>query len=295
MTFMLSNQVKLLAIYSQLMQDRDPYLDGHKGEWLTDPELFERLVTLYWDAGYQIHVHVNGDAGLDKVLNTVEKNMKRNPRNDHRTVNVHFAVSASEQVERIKKLGCIVCGNLYYTVALADVYSKNGLGPERSDQMVRLGDVERSDISFSFHSDMPMAPADPLYLKYCAVNRITTSGRIAGDSQRVSRAGTLKAVTFDAADSLQLENEVGSIVPDKLANFTILDDNPVTCDPLTIKDITVWGSIVEGRVLKVNSPAEGRNSGYNELYKINYNEKDIQFGLNTMDHIFKVAHGEDNH
>lgn len=297
MTSMLPNQVKLFsdgAIYSQLMQVRDPYLDGHKGEWLTDPELFERLFALYWDAGYQIHVHVNGDAGLDRVLNTVEKNMVRNLRNDHRTVIVHFAVSASDQVERIKKLGCIVSGNPYYTVALADVYSKNGLGPERSDQMVRIGDVERSGISFSFHSDMPMAPADPLYLMYCAVNRITTSGRIAGENQRVSRTGALKAVTLDAAFSLQLENEVGSIVPDKLANFTILDDDPVTCDPLKIKDIAVWGTIVEGRVLKVYSPQDSKNSGYNELHKINPDEKDTQFGLNAMDHIFKVAHGGDD-
>jgi hypothetical protein len=35
----------------------------------------------------------------------------------------------------------------------------------------------------------------------------------------------------------------------KLANFTILSDNPVTCDPLKIKDISVWGAVLEGRVL----------------------------------------------
>jgi predicted amidohydrolase YtcJ len=26
------------------------------------------LFRLYWDLGYQLHVHVNGDAGLDRVL-----------------------------------------------------------------------------------------------------------------------------------------------------------------------------------------------------------------------------------
>ena len=83
------------------------------------------LVKPLQEADFQIHIHVNGDAGLDRVLNTVEENMRRNPRYDHRTVIVHFAVSAKDQVDRIARLGCIVSGNPYYTRALADNYSKN--------------------------------------------------------------------------------------------------------------------------------------------------------------------------
>ena len=172
------------------------------------------------------------------------------PRYDHRTVVVHFSVSAPDQVERIKRLGAIVSGNPYYVTALADKY-RSLLGPERADQMVRMGDVERAGISYSFHADMPMAPGQPLFLMHCGVNRITTSGRVAGEDQRVSREGALKAVTLEAAYSLQLENKVGSIVAGKLANFTILDDNPVTCDPKKINDIGIWGTIHDGRFLPV--------------------------------------------
>ncbi|MBL8821648.1 MAG: amidohydrolase [Planctomycetia bacterium] len=256
MTSLSDKMVKLFsdgAIYSQLMQVREPYLDGHKGEWMTDLDVFERAFRIYWDAGYQIHIHVNGDAGLDRLLDTLEKNIRRKPRFDHRTTIVHFAVSAKDQVERIKRLGCIVSANPYYVTALADNYGKVGLGPERADQMVRLGDVERANVSYSFHSDMPMAPADPLFLMWCGVNRITSSGRIAGENQRVSREGALRAVTIDAAYSLKSEKELGSIVSGKLANFTILDENPVTCDATKIKDIKVWGTVHEGRVLPVGS------------------------------------------
>ena len=76
-----------------------------------------------------------------------------------------------------------------------------------------------------------MAPADPLFLMWCGVNRITTSGRVAGENQRVSRAGALRAVTLDAAYSLKMEKPIGSLVAGKLANFTILGDNPVSCNP----------------------------------------------------------------
>lgn len=256
MTTMLPNKVKLFAdgaIYSLAIQLRDPYINGnHKGEWIMDPDFFARAFKVYWDAGYQIHVHVNGDAGLDMLLNNLEANMRRNPRYDHRMVVVHFAVSAKDQVARIKRLGAIVSGNPYYVTALADMYSKDGLGAERADNMVRMADVENAHIPFSYHADMPMAPGQPLFLMDCGVNRITKSGRVAGGDQRISREGALKAVTIEAAYSLGLEKEVGSIEAGKLANFTILADNPVTCDALEIKNIPIWGTVHEGRVLPID-------------------------------------------
>lgn len=254
MTAYLPKQVKLFAdgaIFSQAMQVKGGYTDGHKGEWMMDPDFFARTFRVYWDLGYQLHVHVNGDAGLDMVLDQLELNMRRRPRPDHRTVIIHFAVSTPDQVARIKRLGAIVSGNPYYPIALADNYRKSGLDPERADPMVRMGDVERAGISYSFHSDMPMAPGQPLFLMWSGVNRVTNDGNVRGPEQRVSRLGALKAVTLDAAYSLQLEKDVGSIVSGKLANFTILTDNPVTIDPMKIKDIVVWGTVQEGRVLPV--------------------------------------------
>jgi predicted amidohydrolase YtcJ len=259
MTAYLPKQVKLFAdgaIYSQAMQVGPPgYSDGHKGEWMMDPDFFARTFRVYWDLGYQLHVHVNGDAGLDMVLEQLEANLKRHPRQDHRTVIVHFAVSTPAQVERIRRLGAIVSGNPYYPVALADNYRSNGLDPARADNMVRMGDVERAGIPYSFHSDMPMAPGRPLFLMWSGVNRVTNDGNVRGADQRVSRLGALEAVTLEAAYSLQMEKDVGSIVPGKLANFTILADNPVTIDPMKIKDIAVWGTVQEGRVLPANAAA----------------------------------------
>jgi predicted amidohydrolase YtcJ len=263
MTAFIPKQVKLFAdgaIFSQAMKMRDGYTDGHNGDWMMDPDFFARTFRVYWDLGYQLHVHVNGDAGLDMVLDQLELNMRRRPRPDHRTVIVHFAISDSDQVARIKRLGAIVSGNPYYPIALSDNYRSNGLDPKRADPMVRMGDVERGGISYSFHSDMPMAPGQPLFLMWSGVNRVTNDGNVRGPEQRVSRLGALKAVTLEAAYSLQMEKDVGSIVPGKLANFTILADNPVTIDPMKIRDITVWGTIQEGRVLPVKRTTSGRRA-----------------------------------
>ena len=249
----LPKQIKLFtdgAMYSQNMVLREGYLDGHQGVWLMEAEVFDEVFELYWDAGYQIHIHQNGDSGLDRILDTVEKNNKRNPRSDHRTTIVHFGYSASDQIDRIKELGLIVSANPYYVTVLSDLYSKVGVGYERSQEMVRLGDVARANIPLSLHSDMPMAPASPLVLMHAAVNRINYANKVAGPNQRISALNALKGVTLNAAYTINLEEDYGSVSVGKFANFTVLSDNPLTINPLKIKDIKVKGTIVEGKVFR---------------------------------------------
>jgi predicted amidohydrolase YtcJ len=242
-----------------------------------DEDVFERAFRIYWDAGYQIHIHVNGDAGLDRVLGALEANLRRNPRYDHRTVLVHFAVSDPDQVARIKALGAIVSGNPYYVTVLADQYSKVGLGPQRADEMVRLGDLKRSGIRWSLHSDMPMA-----------VNRLTTSGRVAGPDQRVTVEDALRGVTIEAAYSLKLEDEIGTISPGKRANLTILSENPLAVDPAKLRDIPVWGTVMEGRLL----PAEKTGKKASLDRPVNpAGNREIAFAVAAIGHAFRVAHG----
>ena len=112
------------------MQMKDGYTDGHHGEWIMPPAQLEERAKLYWDAGYQFHIHVNGDLGLDTVLDVLERRMREHPRADHRTVIVHFANSTEEQIKRAARLGAIVCANPYYTTGFADKYGQVGLGTQ---------------------------------------------------------------------------------------------------------------------------------------------------------------------
>ncbi len=253
-TWYLPKQVKFLtdgAIYSQLMMMRDGYTDGHHGAWIMDPPVFGYAFQSYWDAGYQIHVHNNGDAGMDVLLGELEKAMARRPRTDHRTVLVHFGFATPEQVKRWIDLGGIVSANPYYVTALAGRYARLGVGPERSANMVPLRDVVKNGGSLSFHSDMPMAPAKPMQLVWAAVNRNTAEGPVAGPQHKVSVDTALKAITIDAAYSIRMEGRVGSIEVGKDANLTVLDKSPYDVPPSALKDVRVWGTMLEGRVQPV--------------------------------------------
>ena len=246
----LPNRIKLFAdgaMYSQNMVLSEGYLDGHQGAWLMQEGLYRSAFKLFWDEGYQIHIHQNGDEALDLILDVLEENMADNPREDHRTTIVHFGISRADQMDRVKSLGAIISANPYYVTALSDLYSKKGLGPERALEMVRLGDVDRAGIRFGLHSDMPMAPGSPLVLMHAAVNRINFANEVAGPKQRVSPLAALKGVTLDAAYIMGLEDDYGSISEGKLANFTILSENPLSVNPQTIKDIEIKATIVEGK------------------------------------------------
>jgi len=230
---------------------KDGYLDGHKGEWIMQPAQLEERAKLYWNAGYQLHIHVNGDLGLDAVLDVLERRMRESPRADHRTVIVHFANSTEEQIKRAARLGAIVSANPYYTTGFADKYGLVGLGRKRADMMVRAASVLKNKISLSYHSDLPMGPSDPLYLAWAGVNRITPSGRVAGPKQRISVHAAMRAITIDAAYSWHRENQIGSIAPGKIANFTVLEQNPYEVAPVKLKDVPIWGTVFEGRVFPV--------------------------------------------
>ncbi len=247
-------QVKLLldgAIVSQLMMMQDGYLDGHHGEWIQNPKEISDVFDIFWEQDYQILVHVNGDKGLEELLAVIARKMKEYPREDHRTTIVHFANSNEAQIKRIAELGCIVSVNPYYVTAFSDKYAEVGLGPERANAMVRSASVEKLGIPISLHSDLPIAPADPLYLAWCATTRETLNGNHPRKDLALSLHQALRGITIDAAQSWRMEDELGSIKVGKIANFTILDKNPYTVGAKKLRDIKIWGTVFEGKIFMV--------------------------------------------
>ncbi len=249
--FMLPKQVKLFAdgaIYSLAMQMEDGYSDGFEGEWMTPPALLEQQMNFYWDRGYKIHVHANGDLGIQLVLDITDRMMRRNARTNHRLTLHHLGYFTDPQAEQIQQLGIEVSANPYYLWALADKYSEYGLGPERARSLVQLKSLKDQDVPFSLHSDFGMAPLEPLNLAWTAVNRVTSRGTLVSSDQRIDVFTAMQGVTLNAARTLQLENELGSIKVGKTANFTLLDENPFKVQAMHLKDIRVAGVVYRGRV-----------------------------------------------
>ncbi|MCH8133845.1 MAG: amidohydrolase [Myxococcales bacterium] len=247
------------AIFSQLMQLTRPYLDGHHGEWMMTPEEQAAVLDAFWSKGWDIHIHVNGDAGLDLVLDQIQARQRANPAPGKRIVLEHYGYARDDQHRRLKQMGISVSNNPYYVHELAPIYAHHGLGPERAADISPLGGLARAGVPISFHSDYPMAPAEPLKLVGVAVNRIGSDGRVWGEDQKLALDLALRAITIEAARSLGLEDEIGSLGVGKKADFTILEQDPYAVDPEAIEDIGIWGTVFEGVPYPLKSgPDPGR-------------------------------------
>jgi len=247
-------QVKFLAdgaFYSQLMQMQDGYTDGHSGEWIMPPDELERAARVFWNRGWQIHVHVNGDLGMQVTLDVLEKLMQENPREDHRFTLHHAGYFTTEQARRIGELGALVSAQPFYLYALGDKYAEIGLGPERAHYMVRLKSLLDNGVKVSLHSDFTMAPAEPLRLMWVAVNRLSASGEVLGPEERITVEQALRGVTIDAAYAIRMEDEIGSITPGKMADFAVLEQDPFAVNPEALKDIPIWGTVFEGKLFPI--------------------------------------------
>jgi predicted amidohydrolase YtcJ len=254
-----NNGIKLFAdgaMFSQAMQMLPPgYIDGHKGEWITQPDAFVKFARRYWNAGYQIHVHTNGNGGAKMVLDALQKIEGEKPRPDHRFTIEHYGFADDTTSRRAATLGAQVSGNPFYVYNLGDLYSEVGLGFDRAANITPLGGLARSGAAVALHSDFPMAPAEPLFLAWCAATRETMSGRVLAPSERLTLDQAIRAITIDAAYILQMEDQIGSIEAGKRADFAVLDKDPYAVGVDGLRKIKVWGTVFEGRPFKARAPA----------------------------------------
>ena len=96
------------------------------------------------------------------------------------------------------------------------------------------------------------APAARLRRVETAGSPTGTSGAIASDELRQAVAGgasparALRAMTFDAARSLGLQNQLGSVAPGRLADLVVLDGSPLD-DVANVGKIVAL--VVDGRFM----------------------------------------------
>ncbi len=220
------------------------------GVWNTGPEEIDRLLQAYHDAGFQVHIHTNGDEASEVALDAIERALVRTPRRDHRHTLQHCQMADAAQFRRMAALGA--CVNLFanHLFYWGDIHYAQTLGPERANRMDACGTALRTCVPFAIHCDAPVTPIGPLFTAWCAVNRLTASGRTLGEAEKIGVADALRAVTLGAAYTLKLDHEIGSIEVGKRADFAVLHDDPLEVAPEALKDVRVWGTVLGGRVFE---------------------------------------------
>ncbi|MGL6257910.1 amidohydrolase [Vibrio sp. WXL103] len=234
---------------------REPYyvqLEGEKdyvGYTAMQPTTLEQHVLEYYEADIPIFVHALGDGAVDIALDGIEKAEKAYPGKDRRTQLIHVQQIQEDQLKRTKDLGATITFQMTHAFYNADFHAKNIFGPERTHRLLPVNSALKHGISSTIHHDAPVHPVNQMDLVWSAVNRTSRSGRIWGEDERLTALEALKASTINAAYQLREEDRKGTLEVGKLADMVILEQNPLTADPQTLKDIQIVETIKEGKTV----------------------------------------------
>lgn len=218
------------------------------GLWYIAPDQLGEILERALEANIQVHTHTNGDQATQLLLEKCAAALQKHPNPDHRFTIQHCQLADAAQFRQAAKLG--MCANLFanHHYYWGDEHYKLTLGPDRATRMNACRTALDSGVPLAIHSDAPVTPLGPLFTAWSAVNRITASGRVQGEAERISVGEALHAITMGAAYTLHMDGEVGSIETGKRADFAVLEADPTACSPGQLKDIAVWGTVQAGRV-----------------------------------------------
>ena len=199
--------------------------------------------------GWQIAIHTSGDQAIQDALDAWEAAQARTPRTDTRHISVHAHTAREDQLDRMKHLGISPSFFVTHTYFFGDRHWEIFLGPDRARRLTPCRTALDRGIKITLHNDPPVTPISPLMSIWSAVNRLSAGGREMGPELKISVAEALRALTIDAAWQNFEEGIKGSIEPGKLADFVVLEEDPLTIEPLRIRDIRIVRTIVGGRTV----------------------------------------------
>jgi predicted amidohydrolase YtcJ len=223
----------------------EPYSDepSNRGKLLCGEEALAVSVRQVLAVGVQPVIHAMGDKAIDTALKVIEQA----PKNKVRFRMEQAAVLNNDLIQRLKNLGVVVTVQPKVIATEFKVWSANLHLGSRAKLLHPLKTLLNKGIKIAGGSDCPMEPLSPLVDIQDVVLRESYV------EQRMSVEEALRMYTFDAAYTSGEEDIKGSIEEGKLADLTVLSDNPLGVEPNRIRDIAVAMTIVDGKVVYSNT------------------------------------------
>ncbi len=230
----------------------EPYSDDAKNMGLlvsTGPHV-EDVSRRAARAGFQVAIHAIGDRGGVVALDAMEKALG-GAKPEARFRLEHSQVLRVQDIERMAKLGIIA--SMQPTHATSDMpWAGDRLGEARLAGAYAWRKVLDAGGRLALGSDFPVESADPRLGLYSAVTRQDLAGKPAGGwlpGERLTRAEALRGFTLDAAWSLFLEEEIGSLEVGKRADLVVYGRDPMTVPEAEIPKAEIDYTLVDGTIV----------------------------------------------
>jgi predicted amidohydrolase YtcJ len=229
----------------------EPYEDdpGNMGLLRASSDHIAQVCARALASGFQVGIHAIGDRGALLSLDAIERCFQ-GPRPEARFRLEHAQVMRPQDIERMARLGVIA--SMQPTHATSDMpWAEDRVGPRRIRGAYAWQRVLEAGGHLALGSDFPVERVDPLLGFFAAVARRDEQGNPPGGwrpAERLSREEALRGFTLEAAHSLFLEEEIGSLEVGKRADLVALSRDIMTIPadeiPRTRVDYTVVGGEV---------------------------------------------------
>jgi predicted amidohydrolase YtcJ len=230
----------------------EPYSDdpNNMGLLVSTGEHLEDVSRRAAAAGFQVGIHAIGDRGSLVALDAMEKALG-GPRPEARFRLEHTQVVRVQDLARMARLGIIA--SMQPTHATSDMpWAEERLGARRLERAYAWRKVLNDGGRLALGSDFPVESADPRLGLYAAVTRQDLLGKPAGGwlpAERLTREEALRGFTLDAAWSLFLEKEVGSLEVGKRADLVVFARDIMAVPEAEIPQVDVDMTLVDGEVV----------------------------------------------
>jgi predicted amidohydrolase YtcJ len=232
-----------------------PYLTGGPGgekNWkgeLTFPEpVVTKAVKAVYDMGVPLNLHANGDGAIDAFLRAHEAAAAGDLGKDRQVTMIHSQFVRKDQLDKYVQYKIRPSFYTLHTYYFAEAHIANR-GPAQAMYISPMRDAIDKGLVPTNHTDFVVAPLDPMFMMWSAVNRISRGGAEVGADQRITPLEALKAQTINVALQYGEQASKGSLEPGKRADLVILDRNPLKVAPMEIKDIKVVETLKEGKTI----------------------------------------------
>ena len=217
---------------------------SYKGYPLIPQTEVSEWVKKYADLNIPIMAHANGDAAADMLIKAV-KNAEI--ESDHRTIMIHAQTVREDQLDLMKELEIIPSYFSTHTFYWGDWHRDSVFGVDRAMRISPTKSTLNRDMPFTVHNDAPVVPPDMIRLLWSSTNRLTRSGKILGDQQKISTYDALKAMTLNAAYQHFEDDIKGSIEVGKLADLVVLSEDPLAMPAASLLNLKVIATYSHGK------------------------------------------------
>ena len=226
---------------------REPYADKPEtsGMLIYSQRKLNQLVLKAHRAGWQVAVHAIGDKAIEAVLKAFHNALKKFPRMGYRHRIEHCSVLSPRLIRRMKRLGLIASVQPHFIVS--DFWVVDRVGAKRAKWVYPFKTLMREGVMVASGSDCPVEPINPLLGIWAAVARKSFKE----ESLTVEEA--LRTYTLNAAYASFDEEKRGTIEVGKLADLTVLSEDPFKVEPDQIRRISVEMTIVGGKIVYARS------------------------------------------